>query len=244
MQGPCQYLNKIFLLKQIRNPKYSVRSFARDCSINSGRMSQLLNGKMAITLRTAKAMTAALNLSQEEKDHFLRLVEGKKDLLHKGLESEFISQGLSALQFRILSLIETMDFKFDIEWMAQRLGVSSSRISDNLELLLKSDLVLQKDGVIQVNYDVIETASKKPDTNIRKFHQETLRELIEQIEKTDFSDRELILTTLAMDPKLLPEAKKKINSFMDKLAQWLESSSKKEVYQLSLQLVPFSAKKN
>ena len=43
-----------------------------------------------------------------------------------------------------------------------------------------------------------------------------------------------------MDPKLLPEAKKKINAFTDKLAKWLESSAKQEVYQFSLQLVPLS----
>lgn len=207
-------------------------------------MSQLLSGKRAITLQMAKTMTTALRLSADEKNHFLRLVQGEKKLSYKTLDSDFLSQGISAVQFRILSLVETIDFKFDVEWMAQRLGVSQNRLRNELEALLRSDLVVKNDGVIQVNYDIIETASKMPDKNIKKFHQDSLVELSEQIERTEFADRELILTTLAMDPKLLPEAKKKINSFTDKLARWLEASAKKEVYQLSLQLVPFSVKKD
>src|SRR6185436_13203072 len=54
-----------------RNPRYSVRAFARALDINDGALSQILSGKRIPAYRTALRIIRALGLAPEDEQNFL-----------------------------------------------------------------------------------------------------------------------------------------------------------------------------
>src|ERR1700761_4517065 len=67
---------KVYLQEELarrceRNPRYSVRAFARALDINDGALSQILSGKRVPAYRTAQRIIRALMLSPDEEQSFL-----------------------------------------------------------------------------------------------------------------------------------------------------------------------------
>jgi transcriptional regulator with XRE-family HTH domain len=239
VQTCCEYLNIIFDLKRKRNSKYSLRAFARDCGINSGRMSQYLSGQRLLTNGMIKKIGTNLNFSDNELELFLSLY--KKDKKSIQIEAHLLKEIYHPVCFHILSLFETENFQDEIGFIASRLGISEEQAASYLETLEKSNLIKKNDsGKRTLCYDVIRTSANVPNAELRQSHKLSLTKIIELIDTVDVKDREMTSVTLCVDPILLPKAKKKISDFVEKLAVSLESGRKKEVYELNVQLVPMT----
>lgn len=61
--------------KKVKNRRYSLRAFARDIGLSSSRFSEILNGKIGISLNKAIQIANKLNLDDHEKSLFTDLVE-------------------------------------------------------------------------------------------------------------------------------------------------------------------------
>ena len=80
-----------------------------------------------------------------------------------------------------------------------------------------------------------------PSAAIRKRHKQILGKALESIDTHSVAERDFSSMTLTIDPALLPEAKKRITAFRRELCAFLESSKRKRVYEISIQLFPLSA---
>ena len=80
-----------------------------------------------------------------------------------------------------------------------------------------------------------------PNTSIKKRHSETLEAAKESLFTDDVMLRDMSSATIAIDPKKIPQAKKMIREFQDRLCEFLEAgNNKSEVYEVSMQIFPRS----
>src|SRR3954465_2908189 len=134
-----------------RNPRYSVRAFARALDINDGALSQILSGKRIPAYRTALRIIRALGLTPEEVQNFLASLAEK----HRSRGLQRLNPIFREIQtkpkqqqidlFRLVAdwyhvaigeLVATEDFKSDPAWIARELGISVIEAKMALERLL------------------------------------------------------------------------------------------------------------
>lgn len=235
--------------RQQRNPYYSLRAFAQLLGISPAHLSQILNTKRPLTLKTAKKMARALKLSPLEAEHFLSdLYEGTEE----SLEEELLQQGRLILEedkfqlisdwehFAILSLSEVNGNRFDARWIARRLNISILRATDARDRLLRLGIIQKEGRSFKQVAPPISTTDDILNASIQKNHLQILELAKDKLEKTPIELREYTSVTLATNPKRIEEAKKLIRNFKRRLTRFLEDSEKTEVYTLSIQLFPLS----
>lgn len=69
--GPIEQLREELVRRQQRNPRYSLRAFARATGVSPATMSQVLSGKRSLTLRTARNIIQRLPWDESSRRRFL-----------------------------------------------------------------------------------------------------------------------------------------------------------------------------
>ena len=67
-----------FEKRHIKNPAYSLRSFAYELEVNPGGLSQVLNGKKVLGTRLAKKIVQKLELSPQQENSFFQSIPSIK----------------------------------------------------------------------------------------------------------------------------------------------------------------------
>lgn len=67
--------------KQKLNSRYSLRAFARDLSMDSSTLSQILRGKRSLPYSASERVAALLNLTGPDREAFMQSLEKKRDYL-------------------------------------------------------------------------------------------------------------------------------------------------------------------
>ena len=145
MANPIPYrewLKQEFSDRCRRNPRYSLRAFARDLLFLPSRLSDVLNGKQGLSAKTASQLARRLGLSQAETQEFIALVEAEdaRSITQRTLAQAQLEQmkarpsafqGLDADTFAVISdwhhfaLLElvTLDgFQPNRNWISRRFG--------------------------------------------------------------------------------------------------------------------------
>ncbi len=108
-----------FERRQSANPRYSLRSFARDLSLDHSTLSQILRGRRRLTGRTVRALGRRLRLSTAEVAELC------------ALENE------SA----VLSVLDRRNFQADSRWVASMIGIPLDEVNVTLQRLLRKRIV-------------------------------------------------------------------------------------------------------
>jgi uncharacterized protein (TIGR02147 family) len=245
-----QLLKMELLARVKRNPKYSLRAFARDLSISNAFLSQVLNGNRSLSDEKGLHIASLLAWDSEKTELFLKLIridnckdDGLRALLSKGLSDENDFYDLQVekfesvsnwIHFAILELSRIRGFKSDSKWVARRLGIASLEVEDAVRRLIRLGLLKEVQGkwVLVRNSSVADA----PSTAIRKFHKAHLEKASFAIERQPPDRRHFSGITTAINPKQLPVAAEMIKKFRRKLMKVLETGEKTGVYQISIQL--------
>ncbi|MEI8024764.1 MAG: hypothetical protein WCI18_00315 [Pseudomonadota bacterium] len=77
-----------FNLRRIRNPKYSLRAFARDCKISASRFSEVFNEHNHLSISSGQRIVQYLGLSAQMTQNFLDSIikESRKSDGRKGAQ--------------------------------------------------------------------------------------------------------------------------------------------------------------
>ncbi|MFK8137875.1 MAG: TIGR02147 family protein [Bdellovibrionales bacterium] len=242
-----------------RNPRYSLRSFAENIGISPGRLSQILRGKSGISVRSAKVVSFRLFNDEKQRELFLTLVEAKQsksEIVRKQaqgrLDQWFSNESMELsfdkftiiknwYHFSILEMTELSFFKSDLDWIAGQLDISRQQAAD--AVLRLSDL-----GLLDVSKDPWRQTEKELGTvngisnqSVREHHKQILLKMHSKVDSTPLEERYLNSTTMAIDTKKLPQAKKALQEFRDKFCRNIQDSNVKDaVYCLSIQLFPIT----
>lgn len=246
------YLRDVLEQRISANESYSLRAFARDLKISPQMLSFVLNKKKNLSTEAGVEIASRLNLDPEQSSHFLdliMLVHSRSEEVTKLIEFR-IDQRISTSKtpysnldlevfkviadwshVAILDLTLTKNFNSNPKWISSRLGLSAFEVNQAIERLKKLGLLeeaengsLQKtDFNLSANYGI-------PTTALRKIAKNFLEKAIHSLEAQSLEERDITTMTMAIDPELLPEAKRRIATFRRSLCDFLEQGNRTEVY--------------
>jgi uncharacterized protein (TIGR02147 family) len=231
-----------------KNNSFSLRAFSRLLGVSPASLSEFLNGKRALSQKMIMKMADRLCLSPDEFTTLSdKLVRDKNGIDHKIPDRKTIQVQNDQYYlvadwhyYAILCLAETDNFESDSAWIAKRLKTNQKKVSDALERLLRIGLLeYDNNGHLKYQDITITTSEDMPNTSIKKRHSDTLDAAKESLFTDDVMLRDMSSATMAIDPKKLPQAKKMIREFQDRLCEFLEAGGdKSEVYEVSMQIFP------
>jgi uncharacterized protein (TIGR02147 family) len=242
-----------------KNPKYSLRSFARSLRIDAGALSRVLSGKKLLTPELSKKVLDHLTLSPKEERSFLLSMarayeeEGArrkkavvKDLL-KNPTSKILERDLTPEVFRIiadwyhyaiLQLMEVPDFQAKASWVAGALGIQEMEAKLAIDRLKELEIIEDHQGTWRRTSGRLTTGDSRVTTPaLRKRIRQITGKSLASLENDPIDERNHTTLTMAIDPAKLPIAKEMIQEFADQLAKRLQTR-KKRVYELQINLFP------
>ena len=246
------------ILRQQRNPSYSLRAFARDLATSPAALSLVLQGKRAVTTEKAIAWADSLKLTTDKRQTLLSAVtrdlEVRLDPIARktrSLEERMVYMRLKHDEFApisdwwhfgLMNLVKLKNFENDIKWMSSKLGITSEQCTEALERLARLKLMEQVAGQWVRTSRSIETSSDLPSEAIKSFHRQNIRRALKTIDEVEVQDRDISSIIVATNKEKLAEAKKRIRLFRKELAEYLSSDDGDEVYSLNIQLFPQTVK--
>lgn len=246
------FLNDALKLRQLKNPNYSLRAYARDLGISTAHLSEVLNGKSHLSPDRASKLVLKLGLSEVDQETFIDLVEveapgdspakrrAKQRLSSKFMELKVLSEGaftpISEWYFLpLLELIPISPQPHSMEHFASRLGLSTAKVEAALEVLVQNGFISQCDGNFVVNDPALTTTNEIPSTTIRNYYRTTLQRAENAIEEQTLEQRDFSVANIALSKKKLGMVKERIRQFRRQLALDLaEDAGKDAVYTLSI----------
>jgi uncharacterized protein (TIGR02147 family) len=245
-----------FRKRSQKNPRYSVRAFARTLGLNVSTVSEILSGKKVPSYRATQKILSVLDLSQEQHDEFLDSIaqaQRKRGLVRlnpvfRRFKKQIANRELSLELFQVISewhhyaimMLTTIDgFKRDYNWIARQLDITPVDAANALDRLLKVGLLKDDDGVLKLWTPYFTTADKQISTSALRNHQRAvLEKAIHSLENDPIDTRSMTSRTMSIDSDKIPEAKKRIETFTAELNQFLDSGRKNSVYELGICLYP------
>lgn len=261
MSFHLEVLSKEFQRRLQRNPRYSLRSYAKALGLHPSALSRILAGKQLLSTQASAAVAANLQLPDDEKRLFLtsvvdahRLQDMEKlgqSVRQPGLRQERVEAPAGARPMierifcaALMELTLTTDFRWDAEWIAGRLDLSLGEAREMMQALLTSGMLEWRDGkVAKVHRDTTSVGPLSEES--RRAGQEEVLRLTERSLRTHSRTQHTQLTLIAAtDPSKLEEARRRFFIFMNEMGDLLQTGERTEVYALGLQFFPLTMKGN
>ena len=250
-------LRQRLLEAKVKNPKVSVRSFARQMKIPAGTISLVLLGKRKISSKLALKFADALFFDPMERARIEKFYtraprvskSGGSSILAEKLKPENLR--LSADQFHvmkdwyyfaILNLIQTEDYQHNPEWIAGRLNLKPEIVKEAIERLERLNLILQdSDGRIQRQHRHLRTSDDVQSLSARYAHHQNLDMAKVALEERAIDERDFTWLTLPVDFSQMKEMKLMIREFEDQFLQKFgKTKGANEVARMCVQLFPLT----
>jgi uncharacterized protein (TIGR02147 family) len=239
-----------------KNPKFSLRAFAKLMAIPASNLSEILNGKKNISVDRAYSIAEKLRFTTKERDYFVSLVQiettksesSKMALMEKvrAMNPKLQMQSIAIDHFKVISewfhfaileLLQVEAFDFSVKRASKALGVSGHQVEIAVARLQRLGLIEQNENgkYIVKNADVL-VQSSIPAQALRDFHRQMLTKTAESIENQSPQEKIIGTETLAFDSDDLNEADKAIEECFQKIiALSRKSRSRNSVYHLGIQ---------
>lgn len=240
-----------FEKKCANGPKFSLRAFARFLGISPGNLSQFLNNKKNLSIKTISRILVIIEKNPEiRKKHLARyenfLIKRKKETLNSTITYEKIEQATFAkvkepIYFSFLNFIETDTYKSGLSnfEIANKLKISTSKLNSVIEVLLTEKLITKNsDQQFLRTATNFSTNDDISDNAIKLHNQLVLKRATEAIHSTPVDLCDFTSLTLPVNLAQIPKAKVIIRKFQDELIDLLNQSPKQEVYHLAITLFP------
>jgi uncharacterized protein (TIGR02147 family) len=238
MNSAQQILHSKFAELKRKNSRFTLRAFAARLGVSSGALSEMLSGRRKLTVKAAEKLAIKLALSPAEKAKFTNATPIKQEFAQLSQDQfHLISDWW---HFAILNLIETRDFKNDLDWMASRLLINRSLVEAALERLKRLGMIVASGKSLKRKEARYETTDEVLDLSIRRAHQADLELVQKSLDQDDHGVRDMTSITFPLDPSQLKEAKAFIRTFQDQFIERFGTPEASEVYRMSLQLFPLT----
>ena len=250
---------RFFLMQELetrkgKNKSYSLRAFSRNIGVTPSFMSQILNGKRVLSLKSAATLVQKMGWSQKRKQLFLSLLhmhtasnpESKlfleqqakdfSDLDFFELKEDQFALISQWYHFAIVELISLSEFKMDPHWISRRLNIDILLATEALERLIRVGLLrVDHEGKV-FRSQAFHRIKDIPSQAIRQFHRSHLHGALAALENQSFDTRDFSGTTLAVPLEKLSEIKVLIKDFRERLNRYCSEADKpNSIYQLSIQ---------
>lgn len=226
-----------------RNPRYSLRAFARSLDVPASTLSRALAGKRSISLEAAQRIAAALDLAPKEKAHFLDSLSEtptRRGASRATEVSEVDEETFRVIadwqHYAILELTYLKAFRPEAGWIAKRLGISEMEASLALDRLLRLGLLRWEGRKLKKTR---RTLWKSPDGDaasqpMRRYQQQCLAKATDALDTIPFGKRTASAMTMPIDPAKLPLVRRMIEEFALEVCRTAAAGNMTDVYQLTI----------
>jgi uncharacterized protein (TIGR02147 family) len=236
-----------------RNPRFSLRSFAKQLGIDHSTLSQVLRRKRRLSPRDLQAVGQRLGLSKEAIEAYAQNAQGKSQRKKPADNIASIHLDLDTFQllsvwvhYAILELLQVQSFKTDSRWIASTLGIALEDVNIALQRLLRLGLLemsarnrwIDKSGDAEFHTSALtETADNRLNVELH----ELAIDAIKRVARHHRIHRQMVV---AIDSKSLPRLQVLAGEFMNELRSLIsESDAKDDVYQVEISLFPVTTLK-
>jgi uncharacterized protein (TIGR02147 family) len=229
--------------KKTADPKYSLRSLARDLGLSAGPTSALIKGTRSwdFSPEWALRVISKMNVKKDVETRF-RVMMGVRDHSRSSLDENQMTHLLS--RWYHSDVLTSFDLKppyrGNVDFLSNRLGVSPAEIEESIQFLLEKGF-LQRDGSGSIcrSSDVVETADDISNEAIEKFHRENLALAMQMVSKESVKQREFQSITFSGSSAMMDELRKEIRSFSERVAVLMsKEQANDEIFHFSVQLFP------
>ncbi len=243
------YLQKEFIKRCQKNPKYSLRAFAKHLNISHATLSHIVRGKRPLTAHTILHLAQGLELRPRELAQFH--IPGER-ASHKTIEKlKFSPIDIDTFEAisdwyhdAILELTKVKQFKGEPRWIAKVLGISTREARTAVKRLQRLNLLKISNDGTWVDESTFSTTIKSAFTTtaLRKYQRQVLEKASRALEEIPFEKRDQSSVTLPIHVQDLPKARRMIKDFRRKLCNNLKRKDMppEQVYQLSLSFYPLT----
>lgn len=245
------YLSNVLETRQLKNPAYTISAFARQLGLPPSRLSEILKGKIGISVKRAMDIADILRLSEKDKEFFVNLVQAEHDrnpLQRQKAQdkiSDFYDKYAALEEGKIsnwyhLALLELigLDDSLGNEQLAARLGLSEVIAENSINELLAMGAISKSQtasGFTIVNANR-ETAMDIPSESVKQLNEQILGKAAQELRLQDVSNRDFSIAVFGFNKEQLPLAKERIKQFRRDFMKEFESAPHKDsVYSMSLQ---------
>jgi len=165
-----------------KNPKYSLRAFAKNLGVNHSTLSQLMRGRRPLTRQAVERLGARMKLSTGEIARFAsslaRPVQPDGTIREASLLAHDTACAIAQWQHHaILELLKLPEFRPDSRWIARVLDLSVDEVNLSLQRLLRL-------GMLEMtSRDEWIDRSGEDSQNERAFAFAALRKMLDRLER-------------------------------------------------------------
>ena len=262
-----EYLRDWYQEAKAKHSGFSYRAFAKKAGFQSPNFLQLvIDGKRNLTQASLSKVAKGLGLNKQEAEFFENLVwftqaktHGEKDRRYRDLlQSRKFStvKPMEKEQYEFYStwyhpvvreLVLSKEFDGTPEWLSAKIhpAITPQQAAKSLELLEKLHFLKKgKNGKYQQTSSVVSTGAEVKSLTLMNYHQgllELSRDLLEELAP---SDRDISAMTLGVDKDRLPQLKREIQEFRQRILKLVSLDNQPdEVVQLNVQLFPLTRRK-
>lgn len=233
--------------RQLDNPLYSARAFAKSLGISKTSLAATLQRNRHLSRKNALKIATRLCFSPDETKEMLASIKSTAPQIDAPYPSFCLRDDTFRViadwyHYAILSLAKMRTNRSSPEWIASRLGISSLDAKTGLDRLKRLGLIECNGFRMRRRVGSLDTTHDVPSSAIRKFHKQNLRLAELSIERDSVAEREITSLTIAFDPKRIERVRSMIRKFRTRMASYLESDNPSRVYNFSIQFFPVSSK--
>lgn len=208
------------------NPNYSLRAFARDLKLYPSQLCEVFKGRKGLSRDSIARISKNLQWGTT------RTLKAKP------------ADDITPLTWYHLALLELATREVvedEPKSIGRRLGISTLAARQAIVTLSECGLVQVRNGHLRAVPERIFFGSDTPSSEIRRFHKEFLQLAARQIDLTEYQERELSSSILALTEDQVQDFRRRIRLVVEEFANLANSQDgNKEIYGLGLQLFKIS----
>jgi transcriptional regulator with XRE-family HTH domain len=229
-----------------KNPRYSLRSFARSLGVDHSLLAKILRGERRVSAGMIWKVGQAINIKPEQLTKWS--IESRENREGRKVRFNILKNGkLSILtewyHFALLELTLLPEFSTQPQWIAKKLQITVAEARMAIDRLQESGrLTINENGEWVLGDPNNSWADLKATNEIRKrLQKQFLEKALTAIDSVPFEDRENGSMTMAISRKMIPHFKNRIEEFKKSLLAEAEMASNYDaVYQVCVAFYPIS----
>lgn len=221
-----------FQKRKTKNPRYSMRAFARDIGLTSARLTEVLKKRQGLSRSVALAIGKKMSFNSAKLDFFCNAVEAvdgrsklSREMARKQVQKfgALFKRRLNEDQFKIisewyhfaiLSMTNLISFQSSTVWIANRLGIDVMTAEAAVERLKRLGYLTESNGKLSESSNFVAFQEDIPSEWGQKFHKQIIEKAAQSVQGQSVHKRDLSALTLAINPDKIPLAKKMIADFV------------------------------
>jgi uncharacterized protein (TIGR02147 family) len=236
------FLIEEFKRRKMRNSAYSLRAYSRDLQVSVARLSEILNSKAGLSVKSATKMTESLPWSADKKALFIDLVTSQhhRSALARRLATERLFQRqsepkqISSDDFLTLSewyyaplveLLYTKPTSYEAAHLGSLLGLDEVTTMEALLKLQALQLIQWQDQeLVPTDFRRVTPRGGASASAARKIHKQLLKKTETAIDEQPFEKRIVSSVVMAIDPDQMAVIQEKIRQFQMELLKEMEKA--------------------